>query len=222
MKAAKINKRKFILTSIYSFLAGFSVRNSLPKGRVLSFSEKSPPLAPLINKLYGTNSKFSESSEELVKSLEKLNKLIENEISYNTNTDSGQTELNKSINKLKSDLLISDVEKNITNNNFGAALELIKKENYNYSVLSNSENQQEKTYLIEGSCQTGYFPYSASYLIQFLSTIFPYLKDHITKKNNVSKVYSWIGDKELLKSKGLVITEFGTDNNSYELIINDL
>jgi len=46
------------------------------------------------------------------------NKLIENEISYNTNTDSGQTELNKSINKLKSDLLISDVEKNITNNNF--------------------------------------------------------------------------------------------------------
>ena len=54
------------------------------------------------------------------------NKLIENEISYSTNTDSGQTELNKSINKLKSDLLISDVEKNITNNNFGAALELIK------------------------------------------------------------------------------------------------
>ena len=54
------------------------------------------------------------------------NKLIENEISYNTNTDSGQTELNKSINTLKSDLLISDVEKNITNNNFGAALELIK------------------------------------------------------------------------------------------------
>ncbi len=54
------------------------------------------------------------------------NKLIENEISYSTNTDSGQTELNKSINTLKSDLLISDVEKNITNNNFGAALELIK------------------------------------------------------------------------------------------------
>jgi hypothetical protein len=102
------------------------------------------------------------------------------------------------------------------------ALELIKKENYNYSVLSNSENQKDKTYLIEGSCQTGYFPYSASYLIQFLSAIFPYLKDHMTKDANVSKVYSWIGDKELLKNKGLVITEFGTNNNSYELIINDL
>ena len=54
------------------------------------------------------------------------NKVIENEILYSKNIDSGQTELNKSINTLKSDLLISDVEKNITNNNFGAALELIK------------------------------------------------------------------------------------------------
>ena len=102
------------------------------------------------------------------------------------------------------------------------ALELIKKENYYYSVLSNSEDQQDKTYLIEGSCQTGYFPYSAAYLTQFLSSIFPYLKEHITKNDNVSRVYSWIGDKELLKSKGLVITEFGTNNNSYQLIINDL
>ena len=102
------------------------------------------------------------------------------------------------------------------------ALAFIKKENYDYSVLSNSENQQDKTYLIEGSCQTGYFPYSASYLIQFLSSIFPYLKEHIANNDNVSKVYSWIGDKELLNSKGLVITEFGTNNNSYQLIINDL
>lgn len=102
------------------------------------------------------------------------------------------------------------------------ALAFIKKENYDYSVLSNSENQQDKTYLIEGSCQTGYFPYSASYLIQFLSSIFPYLKEHITNNDNVSKVYSWIGDKELLNSKGLVITEFGTNNNSYQLIINNL
>ncbi|HTG65018.1 MAG TPA: E2/UBC family protein [Flavobacterium sp.] len=102
------------------------------------------------------------------------------------------------------------------------ALEFIKKENYDYSVLSNSKNQQDKTYLIEGSCQTGYFPYSASYLIQFLSSIFPYLKEHITNNDNISKVYSWIGDKALLNSKGLVITDFGTNNSSYQLIINDL
>ncbi len=102
------------------------------------------------------------------------------------------------------------------------ALNLIKKENYDYSVLSNSENQQDKTYLIEGSCQTGYFPYSASYLIQFLSSIFPYLKEHITNNDNVSRVYSWNGDKELLNNKGLVITDFGISNSSYQLIINDL
>ncbi|WP_445749609.1 E2/UBC family protein [Polaribacter sp.] len=100
------------------------------------------------------------------------------------------------------------------------ALDVIKKENYN--VLSNSVNQNDKTYLIEGSCQTGYFPYSASYLVQFLSSIFPYLKNHITNNDNVSKVYSWIGDKELLNSKGLVISDFGKKYNSYQLIINDL
>jgi len=102
------------------------------------------------------------------------------------------------------------------------ALTFIKNKNYDYSVLSNSEEQQDKTYLIEGSCQTGYFPYSASYLIQFLSAIFPHLKEHITNNDNISKIYSWIGDKELLKSKELELTEFGTNNNSYQLIINDL
>lgn len=102
------------------------------------------------------------------------------------------------------------------------ALEFIKKENYDYSVLSNSGNQQDETYLIEGSCQTGYFPYSSSYLIQFLSSIFPHLKEHITNNDHKSMVYSWIGDKELLSSKGLVITDFGNTNNSYQLIINNL
>ena len=53
-------------------------------------------------------------------------KLIENEILYNNNTNGGEVELNKSINKVKSDLLISDVEKQLTNKNYGSALELIK------------------------------------------------------------------------------------------------
>ena len=110
----------------------------------------------------------------------------------------------------------------ITPNDAEKALAFIKKENYDYCVLSSSENQQDKTYLIEGSCQTGFFPYSASYLIQFLSSIFPYLKEHITNNDNVSKVYSWIGDKELLCRKGLVITDFGSNSSSFQLIINDL
>ena len=100
------------------------------------------------------------------------------------------------------------------------ALELIK--NYEYNVLSNVENQRDKTYLIEGSCQTGYFPYSSSYLIQFLSSIFSHLKEHITSSNNNSKIYTWIGDKDLLSKKELIITEFAQKNNSYDLIINDI
>lgn len=102
------------------------------------------------------------------------------------------------------------------------ALDLIKAKNYEYSVLLNSEDQTNKTYLIEGSCQTGYFPYSSSYLIQFLSTVFPKIKEHITNNDNVSRVYSWVGDKNLLKEKDLLITTFGEEHDSYELIINDI
>lgn len=107
-------------------------------------------------------------------------------------------------------------------NDVKKALNLIKNENYNYSVLSNSENQKDKKYFVEGSCQSGYFPYSSSYLIQFLSAVFPYLKKHIVNNDCVSKVYSWIGDKELLEEKGLLITDFGENSESYQIIINDL
>ena len=54
------------------------------------------------------------------------NKIFETEKLYNQNTNGGEVELKKSLNKVESDLLISDVEKQITNKNFGSALELIK------------------------------------------------------------------------------------------------
>ena len=54
------------------------------------------------------------------------NKIFETEKLYNQNTNGGEIELKKSLNKVESDLLISDVEKQITNKNFGSALELIK------------------------------------------------------------------------------------------------
>lgn len=102
-------------------------------------------------------------------------------------------------------------------------LDLISKDDYPYQVLSNSINQMDKTYIIEGSCQSGYFPYSATHLTYFLSSIFPFLKLHLLSKNNkTSKIYSWIGDKILLKEKLLVTSEFGNSNESFQLIINDL
>lgn len=102
------------------------------------------------------------------------------------------------------------------------AIELIQSENYPFGTLLSAKNQLDKTYLIEGSCQTGYSPYSSSYLIQFLSAIFPYVKDHLNGNDVTSKVYSWIGDKQLLAEKELLITNFAIQNNSFQLIINNL
>jgi len=53
-------------------------------------------------------------------------KLINNEIDFSNTWITGKTALDKSVNVIESDLLISDVENNITNKNFGTALELIK------------------------------------------------------------------------------------------------
>lgn len=91
---------------------------------------------------------------------------------------------------------------------------------YPYHVLSN--NQIDKTYLVEGSCQTGYFPYSSTYLVQFLAAVYPYLAEYINSKDISSGIYTWIGDKALLENKGLHLTDFGNDNNTFDIIINDL
>ena len=69
-------------------------------------------------------SKYIFSNNEEKKNIE--NKLINNEIDFSNTWDTGKTALDKSVNVIKSDLLISDVENNITNKNFGTALELIK------------------------------------------------------------------------------------------------
>ena len=92
--------------------------------------------------------------------------------------------------------------------------------NFKYDVLANEDN--DKTYLKEGSCQTGYFPYSSASLIHFLSTVFPYLKAHIMDGNMTSTMYTWIGNKEFLRSKDLVLTDFSNGKDSYELITNYL
>lgn len=94
--------------------------------------------------------------------------------------------------------------------------------NFRYNVLANEDNLNDKTYLKEGSCQSGYFPYSSTSLIQFLSAVFPYIKAHITDDNLTSTVYTWIGNKEFLKLKDLVLTDFSSEKYSYELIINYL
>jgi hypothetical protein len=104
-------------------------------------------------------------------------------------------------------------------NDFSKAKETIL--NFPYNVLNNSFIS--RVYLKEGSCQTGFFPYSEANLTLFLSAIYPYIFRLIEQdKYESSKVMSWIGNIEFIKEQGLVLSEFGISNKSFELIINEL
>lgn len=93
---------------------------------------------------------------------------------------------------------------------------------YTYSVISKVTKHTEIIYLKEGSCQSGYFPYSSTNILHFLSSIFPYLRSHIIDGNISSMIYTWIGDLDFLKSKGLKLTDFSKDKKSFDIIINHL
>lgn len=110
----------------------------------------------------------------------------------------------------------------ITPDDASKALKMIKEENYKYAVLQKAESQKDKIYIVEGSCQTGFSPYSSAYMIQFLSSVFPYLKQHLTEGHLTSTVYTWIGDKSLLNNQGLLITPFAHAENSFTLLKNNL
>lgn len=102
------------------------------------------------------------------------------------------------------------------------ALMTITDENYKYAVLQNVDSQKNKTYIVEGSCQTGFSPYSSAYMIQFLSSIFLDLKRHLTEGDLNSSIYTWIGNKDLLNNQGLLITPFAQAENSFTLLKNNL
>ena len=101
---------------------------------------------------------------------------------------------------------------------FSKAINIIL--NFPYSVLKNSDSSG--VYLKEGSCQTGYFPYSEASLTLFLSAIFPYLFRLCDKKEGgSSKIFTWIGDKELINERGLALSDFGIAKNSFEMLVTD-
>lgn len=103
------------------------------------------------------------------------------------------------------------------------AIDLINMNQFPYSVLANYKEQINETYIIEGSCQSGYFPYSSTYLTQFLASTFQFLKFHLLDAEySTSKIYSWIGDKNLILEKGLILSDFGKNHSSFEQVINNL
>lgn len=93
--------------------------------------------------------------------------------------------------------------------------------NFPFVVLK--DDKESQVYLKEGSCQTGYFPYSESNLTLFLSAIFPNLFELTQKKGSKSsKVFTWIGDKEFIEERGLKLSDFGISKNSFATLVNDL
>lgn len=103
-------------------------------------------------------------------------------------------------------------------NDFKKAIELIK--HFEFHIL---DENPTKLILKEGSCQTGFSPYSETYLTMFLSSIFKNIYELINAINSEkSIVVSWVGDKDFLSSKNLKLTEFGNNHNSFELITNEI
>lgn len=92
-------------------------------------------------------------------------------------------------------------------------------ENYPYHVIKNEQNLSLK----EGSCQTGYMPYSDMHLNLFLSSINPKLFDIVIEKNDEkSKIFSWVGDLDQLQKKSIAIIDKYKSINKFTLLENEL
>jgi len=104
----------------------------------------------------------------------------------------------------------------VTPDKFAEAIDLLS--NFPVKVLT----EDNKLFFKEGSCQSGYYPYSETYLTMFLSCIFPSIYEIIIgDKGKNSMIFSWIGDINYLKSKGLEINEQYLDK-SFSLLIDKL
>lgn len=90
--------------------------------------------------------------------------------------------------------------------------------NYPHNVLKPEENG-DRLYLKEGSCQSGYYPYSESYLMLFLSAIFPYIYDIIyaTRKNK-SHTLTWYGDIRFLQSLNLILKDNIDELHTFKIV----
>lgn len=98
---------------------------------------------------------------------------------------------------------------------FQKGINLIK--DYPYHVLKKNQKLSKR----EGSCQTGYMPYSDMHLNLFLSSINVILYNLMIEKNNkTSKIFSWIGNIDELESLGLEL-EGKYENKKFTTIENE-
>lgn len=101
-------------------------------------------------------------------------------------------------------------------NDFQKGVELIK--DYPYHIL-----EKDQYFLMkEGSCQSGFYPYSEANLNLFLSSINYFLYELIVmKKEKTSKIFTWIGDLNFLKERQIKYkSEY--EGRIFELIENNV
>ena len=93
---------------------------------------------------------------------------------------------------------------------------------YKYNIIDESEylGNNPKLILNEAGCQTSFMPYSHNNVITFLSKILPHIQTIIANSRKESATITWIGNIELLKQKGISVSNFCLANIDNEVVIN--
>ncbi|TXE07906.1 hypothetical protein ES711_10780 [Gelidibacter salicanalis] len=100
---------------------------------------------------------------------------------------------------------------------FQKGIELV--EDYAYHVIERGQNLLKK----EGSCQTGYMPYSDMNLTLFLSSVNPFLHELLVQNITMSsKVFSWIGDINYIDSLQIQVSDSYSKSDSFKLIEHEI
>ena len=74
----------------------------------------------------------------------------------------------------------------------------------------------------ESGCQTSFLPYSGLNVMKFLCSLYPRICNIIENKISIGKSFTWIGDKKYLKLKDINISNFGNENESEDILEQDL
>lgn len=76
---------------------------------------------------------------------------------------------------------------------------------WKYNVICNQEYLSGNPELLkkEAGCTSNFVPYSNENVVLFISSVYPFINNIISKKVNTSCSYTWLGNLDFLKSKNI-------------------
>jgi len=86
-----------------------------------------------------------------------------------------------------------------------------------YNFISEDTHKRVEFTKRENGCQSTYIPYGSSMLHLFLASIFPKIHNHLQAYGE-NTCYSWIGDLSFAAQKNILISKWGTNLNSFDLV----